>query len=155
MCSGDKMKIELFCCTISSLTLLCGGCLRAAKFSIFCARCVSTCWELCLRGRAWQDGAEWNTEIGVGNVGGNWRWTLSMCGHQQYRACSTTKWPQVVLIVNLKGFLHNWLNKSMFGKDRTLLLAENLFCVWDFLHFPEPVYFFFSRVKEGKDDLRF
>lgn len=157
MWSGDKMKIRLFCSTIGSLTLPCAGCLGAAKFSTFCARCVSTLRELCHHGRAWQGGAEWNTGIGVVSVGGNCRWTWSMYGHQQYRACSTTKWPEGVLVVHLKGFLHNWLNKDIFGKNRTLLSAENLFCEIFLISLGLPYYFFFflSRVKEGKDNLIF
>lgn len=97
------MKIELFCSTISLLTLLCAGCLGAVKFSIFCARCVSTLRELCHRGRAWQDGAE-------RNAGMEWEmWEVTGDGH-----CScvvidntTTKRPQVVLLVYLKDFLND------------------------------------------------
>lgn len=139
VCRGDKMKIELFCRTINLLTLLCAGCLGAAKFKIFCARCL-TLRELCHRGRAWQAGAEWNAEIGMGNGG------VTGDGHCPCVAINNTGLvpPDLKLdpLLILGPSCHiDWI-RVYLGKKDSFAFSWKL-VLWDFLHVPEPVYLLF------------
>lgn len=91
MCSSDKMKLGLFCSTVSLLKLLCTRFRGPAKFIIFSARCVNPP-ESCAT--AEEPGRTVLSEIqkqegcaGEITQGGHY-YTR---GHEQYRVSSTTK----------------------------------------------------------------